>query len=201
MNKQLQNIVLSLFSVVCLVAAGYFGYQYLKARSVATIHSTQIPTPVPTVSPQIASVSANLVTYQNSGGDFSFEYPASWTIYSSTDSDIIFKTKENNDLRISVASDSSPTIAAYLVKADKISGTAYEGEPSIEVKSTKKTVINNLSCIQREEYLIAADLTQTTTYFKKGSTVVSLSLTPTYGNTLVEDKKLYNKLLTSFNFK
>jgi hypothetical protein len=109
-------------------------------------------------------------------------------------------TKANNQINLVIIPDTSPTISEYLVKADKISQTAYEGQQSLQVNTTTKTVINGLNVIQREEYLIAADLTQRNTYFKNSNIVVSMALQPTPGNILNQDLELYNQILSTFKF-
>jgi hypothetical protein len=144
---------------------------------------------------------SGLLMYQNSIGNFSFEYPTTWSMTGSSSENAVFNTPLNNTIHVSGVEDASSTIAGYLEKMDRISSTAYEGLPSVEVKATKKTVINGLNCIQREEYLVAADLTQTTTYFKNGSIIVSLSLVPTSGNPPDNDKLEYERMLSTFDFE
>jgi hypothetical protein len=139
-------------------------------------------------------------TYTNKQYGIEFAYPSSWENFISEESNGYLKTDSNNTVDVSVVNDTSKTISDYLQKADKLSETAYEDMPSYQVQSIKKTTINGLNCIQRQEYLIAADLTKINTYFKKGDVVVSISLRPTPGNSLSDDTPMYNQLLSTFHF-
>jgi hypothetical protein len=133
-------------------------------------------------------------THTDLQSGFEFKYPPNWQDNGN------LTTDTGNTVVISTASDSSPTIAEYLQKTDKMAGTAYEGQPSFTVQSTKKTVINDLDCIQRREFLNAAGFTQTSTYFKKGSLIVVISFRPTSGNNSSADENLYDQLLSTFKF-
>jgi hypothetical protein len=149
--------------------------------------------------PTQTSFSFDWKTFSSIQGGFEFPYPSDSTLNESGQGGVIH-TKSNNYIKFYFTNDTSSTIQDYLAKVDKISQTAYEGQPSIEVHSTKKTVINSLNCIQRQEYLIAADITQTITYFKKGTVVVSIALSPTPGNVLTYDELIYQYTLSNFKF-
>jgi hypothetical protein len=131
---------------------------------------------------------------------FEFRYPKAWNDFGSGDSSGYFKTDSNNTLNLTIYTDSSKTITEYLQKKDKLSETSYEGSPAYQVQSTKKTVINGLSCVQRTEYLNAADITTLATYFKNKNYIVSLTLVPTPGNALEQDQSYYNQILSTFEF-
>jgi len=183
------------------------GFFVLLLISVVLISTTTILFLKPSVRrPAVISPSPTPIntstwnTYNQKQNGFEFKYPASWENSDSRDSNNYFKTDANNTVGFNVDTDTSVTIADYLQKVDKLSKTAFEGQPSIQVQSTLKTLINGLNCIQRQEYLIAAGLTQINTYFKKGSVVVSVSLRPSPGNTISEDRLLYNQLLSTFKF-
>ena len=172
-----------LISTTILVFVKYSGPKFVKIPSLSI--------PITTSSWQ---------TYTNQKYGFEFKYPSAWEISNSEESNGSLKTDLNNNIDFYVVNDSSKTITEYLQKADKIAETAWEGLPSYQVRSTKITVINGLNCIQREEYLIAADLTRINTYFKKGNIVISISLNPPPGNPLSEDKLSYDRLLSTFKF-
>lgn len=198
--KKTYNPLLFLVLAIIMVylgLAGYFAIQnnLLKNRKTVTVTPPK-PTSAPTVIPDDTS---NWKTYDNSRNGFSFRYPSGWVL-NENDQGGTIQTTTNNRIDFLVSADDSPTIAEYLVKTDKISETAYEGMPSMQVQSTRVTVINGLNCIQREEYLRAADLTRIITYFKKGQLVVSVSLVPTPGNGLMTDRPLYGQILTTFRF-
>lgn len=156
---------------------------------------TTSPTPTITSAPQ------SEVAYENKNLGYSFRYPENWQINSIADTkNFYLTTPSNNRLQISIVADNSKTIAEFLQKQDKISTTAYEGQPSKEIQSTKSTKIAGLNCIQREEYLIAADMTVTSTYFKNKNYFISFTLQAIPGNTIDLDKPLYQQILSTIKF-
>jgi len=102
-----------------------------------------------------------------------------------------FRTQNNNVITISATKTPYATITEYLADLDQENQTAWEGKPSISISSTKKTKINEFSVVEREEYLLAADLTQTGTYFKIGSYIITYSFVAPPGNEKTEDMKIY----------
>lgn len=148
--------------------------------------------PIPTTTP----IFVDWKIYQNTQYGFEVSYPSSFTIIDNNDNGRFTGIKDN--MYYQVIKDNSPTIADYLVKADKVSQTAWEGYPSIEVLETKKTVINGLNCIQRKENQFAAGFTALRTYFKKGNIIVIVSLISAEGN--LPDSDFSSKLLSTFKF-
>jgi hypothetical protein len=191
------NVLLVILMLISLGLAGFMWWQNKELRTQITelkhteqqkiAENTAIPSPTIT---QIG----DWKIYDNKINGVSFKYPSAWIL----GEDGKIKTDNNYYLVITTETDTSPLISDYLVKRDKISATAYEGQPSVQVKSTKKSKVNDLSYIQREEYLIAADFTEIATYFKSGDKVIriALELTPGYG--LNDDGKVYNQILASF---
>ncbi|HJX46123.1 MAG TPA: hypothetical protein VJ399_03095, partial [Patescibacteria group bacterium] len=123
-----------------------------------------------------------------------------WEDFGDGDSSGYFKTESNNTISLIVTSDSALTLTEYLQKIDKLSETGYEGNPSKQVQSTKTIQVNGISCIQREEYLTAADITSIATHCKNKNVFVGLILVPTPGNTLNTDKINYDQILSTFRF-
>lgn len=190
-----------LLIVTCLstLTSGWLFYQNLQLQKQISQLQAQ-PSPLPSETPiPSADPTADWKTYTNTKYNYEFKYPSDFNLEKSTSGEY-FQTKLNNRLIFYATNDQSSTIADYLVKTDKISQNANEGPPSLQVQSTKKTVIHGLNSIQREEYLTDADLTQINTYFKKGSVVVSIALEPTPGNPRSEDESLYQQILSTFKF-
>lgn len=156
---------------------------------------TIIKTPVVTPTP------ANTKNYFNSVYQFGFSYPLTWQIYADNQPETFYlKTENNNTVNFNIFINNSLTIGDFLAIQDQISATAWEGQPSLQVQSTKKTIINGLNCIQRQEYLLAADITRTTTYFKNGNYFLEISLSPVPGNNINSDLAAYQALLSTFYF-
>jgi hypothetical protein len=143
---------------------------------------------IPTVSP-----STDWQTYNN--GEYSFNYPKNLVMINNG-----LILSQDNKIFFTKVTDNSKTIAEYLIKQDKISATAWEGKPSLEVKTTKKTVINGLNCIQRQEYLLAADITVISTYFKNGNYIYKAQFQPIPGNSTESDIFMYDQILSTFKF-
>lgn len=157
-----------------------------------TIIKTPAVTPTPT----------NTKNYFDSVYKFGFSYPLTWQIYVNDQPETFYlKTENNNSVSFIITINNSKTISDFLSLQDQISATAWEGQPSLQVQSTQKTVINGLNCIQRQEYLPAADLTNFATYFKNGNYFVRISLSPVPGNDISRDLTGYQSLLSSFYFR
>lgn len=132
-------------------------------------------------------------TYSNP--DYSFNYPQGLVVINNG-----LILSQDNKIFFTKVSDSSKTITEYLVKQDKISSTAWEGQPSIQVKNTKKTIINGLNCIQRQEYLLAADFGVISTYFKNGNNIYKIQFQSVPNNSTESDIFMFNQILSTFKF-
>lgn len=107
------------------------------------------------------------------------------------------ESASGNQIRFAFAPDNSKTISDYLVKLDKFNSTAWEGQPSVDIQSFQKTKINFFNVVVREEYLPAADITTTVTYFKISPYIVAVSLLCPPGNDCQADRSNYEKVLNS----
>jgi len=182
---------ISIIVILIILSALYYSV-FLTPRL-----SPKPTTPTPT----IISAPPSETIYENKNLGYSFKYPQNWQINSIADTkNFYLTTPSDNRLQISIVTDTSKTIAEYLQKQDKISATAYEGQPSKEIKTTKSTKIAGLNCIQREEYLLAADMTVTSTYFKNKNYFISFTLQAIPGNTIDLDKPLYQQILSTIKF-
>jgi hypothetical protein len=128
--------------------------------------------------------------YANELYRYAIQYPA---MLEMTDSNsfVQFRTQKNNMITMSATKTSYATITEYLTDLDKQSQTAWEGKPTVSITSTKKTKINEFSVVEREEHMLAADLTRTVTYFKIGSYIIAYSFIAAPGNEKTEDMKIY----------
>lgn len=143
------------------------------------------------------SVSQNI--YNNSKYAIRFEYPSGLTV-EETPQGVNLTTASNNRIDFYVASDTSPNLGSYLSQLDKTTLTAYEGRPSRKIQSSRPVIVSGQDCTERQEYLIAADITRIVTYCKTGSSVYSIALTPAPGTGLSVDLAIYQQLLSTFRF-
>src|SRR4030042_3463194 len=191
------TFIVALFLLILVTALGYFVYQnyQLKKSIPRATPASETTTPSPT-----SESTENWKTHINTKYGFTFRYPLTWEDFGDGDSSGYFKTESNNTISLIVTSDSALTLTEYLQKIDKLSETGYEGNPSKQVQSTKTIQVNGISCIQREEYLTAADITSIATHCKNKNVFVGLILVPTPGNTLNTDKINYDQILSTFRF-
>jgi|GEM_PF-5319331 len=194
MNQQSRtNILFVLIAFLFVVVLILLYLNFTKSPEIIQIQ------PVPVAAPtNVIDQVLNWKTYSNS--EIEFKYFKDLVISQESSDSISLHTPKNNYIYFNSENDSSSTIAQYLLKVDKISATAWEGQPSIQVQNTKKTIINGLNCIQRIEYLLAADVAVTKTYFKKGNLIVVITFSPAPGNKSSEDEKNYSQILSTFKF-
>ncbi len=138
-------------------------------------------------------------TYDNPKYGYQFEYPSNLIVAGGQDR-VSLITPTGNHIYFSADSDTSSTIAQYLAKTDKFSQTAWENSPSIRVKTTKKTVINGLNCIQRVEDDLAVGLESTNTYFKNNMSIVISTFMAIPADDSASDEQTYSQILSTFKF-
>lgn len=185
-TKILSKILFALLIIFLLSIIAISIYQYLLSKQTVLLPPNS---------------TSDLQTYINNKYGFEFEYPSALTIDDRNDINGTISSGSDYQLKYQVVNDSSPTITEYLIKADAVSQTAYEGYPSIKILETKKTVINGLNCIQRKEELLAAGFTQIKTYFKKGQNIVSLAIIPGPGIDITPTQTdTYSQILSTFKF-
>lgn len=194
-----------LYMLLGIIAVGFvtglyfifFGEKLNKNSSLPGIMPTMAPTGTEYLNnPNPASPSSdktiNWKTYSSKIFKVSFLYPSNLSINGDDlENNGYLITDNNNQINISIRQDNSSTITEYLSKTDI---------PSVQVVEMKKTIINGLDCIQRTEYLTNSDINRINTYFKKDSTIVSIILSPVPGNSLTQDKPLYDQILSTFKF-
>lgn len=186
------------FEVILTCGAIIFAaYVLLFLSGPKTTPKTQIPLKSLN-SPIFPSPSPVWPTYIDQVVGYSFKYPSSFSIESNKNF-INLSSPNRNQIQIYFTPDLSATITDYLAKSDRISLTAFEGQPGKTIESTKKTKINDFNVIEREEYLIAADITATVTYFKIGNYFISVSLIAPPGNDKNSDLDTYHQILSTIH--
>lgn len=126
------------------------------------------------------------------------KYPAGWVLTKSNNT-IKLTNKLFADAQIIITSDaSSKKLTEYLKELDEVSATAYEGKPSIQVKSQNALGTNSdkISAVQRMQYLTAADMQEKITYISYQGQIISVGLiAPQLTDEAIQ---LYDLLLSSF---
>lgn len=202
------NFVLWIVVGVVILAAG-IGVDLAVGKYLSSSNNNQKPvqkTELPVASPSVAPTetpdpTANWKTYSNSKAGFEFQYPSDLVLTEISQGGEI-KIKQgnysSNYFRFDVMDDDSLSISDYLIKADKASLLENGAQHSPQGHSAKKTVINGLNVIQREEYLPDSDVTQISTYFKKGPVTISMTMMAVPGAN--RDDSLYQQIISTFKF-
>ncbi len=136
---------------------------------------------------------------------YSLLLPSEWKKFESNlAADLPDFRKGDYQFTVGVYPTSHKTIQNFLSESDKTSLTAWEGQPSVKVISTKLTKINNFSVVQRKEEFLAAGFAQpvVNTYFLIDGNIYSLQLRylgikpDPDASILIE----YNDILSTFKF-
>lgn len=126
------------------------------------------------------------------------KYPDGWSLTKSNNT-IKLTNKQFADAQIVITSDyNDKKLTDFLKALDEVAATAYEGKPSVQVKSQNALGTNSekISAIQRMQYLTAADLQEKITYISYQGQVISVGLiAPKLTD---EMSQIYDLMLTSF---
>lgn len=169
----------------------------------------------PVINQDATTTISTYQTFTNSQFGFSFQYPEGFSAQindgdgSMSNNMIwvrIYCTDRNSscgskEFRLYVQTSSS-TLNAFVSQADKVSSAAYEGQPSVNVKSSNSTTIAGLNAIQRDETMNAAGFETMITYLRSGNNIYTFSIDPDEkGQTITTDNmQIYNNILSSFKF-
>lgn len=201
-------ILVTLLLIILAFVAAIGVYLFIQVRELNT-QLTATPSPLPTIPVASPSNGEGLQTYVNQNLRISFDYPNNWKFddqaVSDTGTPVYIVSANESIFRIDTFVDDSPTIAQYLVKQDKTASTAWEGTPSLIVKSTKKTVISGNNVIQRVENMAAAGFPLLATYFKSRNVIYRITLENSNadkGNESLNsiDEQIYNEILSTIKF-
>jgi len=137
---------------------------------------------------------------------YSLEIPSDWTkLAGPPENETLFNFRKGDfEIGLSIIPTTSNTIQSYLQLADQESQTAWEGQPSIKVISTKLTKINAYSVVRREENWLAAAFAKpvVNTYFLYQGNIYSITLKylGSVSNPTVTEETVYNQALSTFRF-
>src|SRR3989344_240825 len=137
---------------------------------------------------------------------YSLEIPSDWTkLAGPPEDETLFNFRKGDfEIGLSIIPTTTKTIQSYLQLADRESQTAWEGQPSIKVISTKLTKINAYSVVKREEDWLAAAFAKpiVNTYFLYQGNIYSITLKylGSASNPTVTEETVYNQALSTFKF-
>ena len=130
---------------------------------------------------------------------FQFKYPSFFKVKSSINNIQLTSDQVTSTQIWIMVTTTTKKLDAYLKDADKISATAYEGKPAIEIKSQGQGQIGKFMAVQRIEHMLAADLQRKVTYISLGNKIVTISvISPSIDDTI---GKFYDIFLNTFKFK
>ncbi|MFA5047927.1 MAG: hypothetical protein WC516_02695 [Patescibacteria group bacterium] len=130
---------------------------------------------------------------------FQFKYPAFFKIKNNGNNLQLISDQATSTQILITVETSTKKLDAYLKDVDKIAATAWEGQPSMTVKSQGQGQIGKFSAVQRIEQLLAADLQKKATYVSLGNKIVMVSIiSPAIDDTI---SNFYDVFLNTFKFK
>ena len=151
------------------------------------------PTPTATVSlgTPLASPTAPFTGYEDPAKRFKVGVPQDWkvgTVASTADSallplqgqnQVILKKPTGESISITLyPAILNPSLQQWLDARDKQSQTAYEGQPSKKILTTKPTVVSGYPAIERKEEWLAAGFTTVVTYVMVEGNAYVIELIP-----------------------
>ena len=182
-----QGLTLSILFLLLGLVVGYTSAIYLPRPNILS-QKTRTPTPTPT------SIPTPDTNQAINTPKFKITIPPNWKPmdgggYQAPDgSTFVLTVFVNQD-----------SLSDYLAKKDKTDQTAWEGQPSKKIISSKKTTVAGLPAIQRIEEWLAADYITINTYTLVDRVIYSFYIAPfeiPYDQTEVYEK--YQSILDSF---
>lgn len=143
------------------------------------------PTPTPTVSlgTPIASPTAPFTGYEDSSKRFKVGIPQDWKAEESKQGGksvgVALTKSTGESIRITLSpAVLNPSLQQWLDNRDKESQTAYEGQPSKRILTTKPTIVSGYPAIERKEEWLAAGFTTVITYVMVEGNAYVIELIP-----------------------
>ena len=198
-KSPLVGIILGLFFLIALLAAGYFGYNYYLESNKASSQTT-LPTTVPSPT-AVPNPTANWKSYKSEDFGFEIKIPPSWPDEIEESSDLIrIKATDESYLEISYIQ-SDLELSDYIAEKDAEAATAWEGQPSKEVIKTQEGQTAGYESIRREERWLAAGFSTTVIYLKAEDKIYTFSIIPASETTAgSEVSSNIDNILTTFKF-
>jgi len=148
--------------------------------------------------------------YQNDKYNFEFQYPDYWKASGKPVKDNFVSlidelpSEENPDTiefsaRV-IADKKYTSLDSFLKEQDRTRLTAWEGKPSITIRSSEKININGSDAIRREIYNNAAGFPGIETFILKSGTIYNLSINIYVGEIVLGRSRLYDKVIGTFRF-
>jgi len=152
-----------------------------------------------------AGVTANWKTYRNDKYGYEIKYLPTMAVVASQpgwpDTTNVFSGNAIS-AKITVRADKKYTSLEEFIKyTDNIQKSAYEGGPSVQINKQIETTIGGYGAVQREQFLLAAGMSNIITYIFKDGTVFSISIEGGVESYIGKDLlSANNNMLSTFKF-
>jgi len=197
-------IILFLFLVAVISVLAYQNWRL--QQQITALQAQPAPTPTPTITPAFTTASNTSKIISSTKYRYSIEIPSDWTkLAGPPEDESLFNFRKGDyEISLGIIPTTAKTIQSYLQLADQESLTAWEGQPSVKIISTKLTKINDYSVVRREEEWLAAAFQKPVinTYFLSQGNIYSLTLKylGSTTNPAVTENTTYNQVLSTFKF-
>ncbi len=209
-----RTTTLSVFTLI--VIAGVI-YVVWPTRTVAPTVTTPSPSATTTPNPAIIlnpsapsattvptpTAYSTLTTYADPANRFKVGIPKDWTASEfknqGGDSIGVILTKPTGEtIQVMIkAAVLNPSLEDWLSNRDKESATAYEGQPSKKILTTRQTVVSGYPALERKEEWLAAGFTTVVTYVKAEGSVYVIELLPQAELAAAELRRIYEAVVGS----
>lgn len=200
------NLPLLVLLVVVVAALAVFALAFNSKNRTTDLFSDkgmpsdsyQVPLGVSLGETQPQDPFAGWNTYKNASGTFEFRYPANWQAKAEGQAvRITYPQATGTDILVAYSAVTS-SLDTYVSALDQASLTAFEGKPSVTVKSQSKEKVNGYAAVQRLQAVNAAGLEQKITYLYDQGRILSVSTAmERIGG---EWEQAYDLILSSFRF-
>lgn len=145
----------------------------------------------------------SLTTYADPAKRFKVGIPKDWSVRefrNQADESIgaILAKPTGETIQVMVkAAVLSPSLEDWLQNRDKESATAYEGQPSKKILTTRQTVVSGYPALERKEEWLAAGFTTVVTYVKAENNIYVIELLPQAELAASELRSIYEAVVGS----
>ena len=187
--------ILNVIFALCLFlgAAGYYFWQ--RGRETLPPPADNGSTVTPSVQP-----------YRNGSYGYGIMVPASWRQSEPVPEfpgRTVFQAPDGSTFEITVTEGSFISPEQFLLDSDRISRTAYEGQPAKRILNSEATVAGGLKTVRRDEEWLAAGLTVKAAYIVRDSLVYTIVALPAADRTQAaesETGKYFSDILSGVTF-
>jgi len=178
-------------SIVILVAIGTMLYVSTKGGQ---------DTPSAVSSSSSSDLFALWQPVPNAQWHYALRIPASFSLTNKADDASVLRYAQDGMI-LEIFAEPAASLSTYLSSVDAIRATAYEGQPSVDVRAERDVTVDGLPAKEREVFLNAAGFTAMETIVVRDGTAYRFS-TLFEGATDVADdgRKLHRDILSTVTF-